>query len=61
MIFEFQSREGASPSVYKKDEDLKLLSSLMSSISEKFDLPEGKLSEEILPLLFSELSPGTGK
>jgi hypothetical protein len=58
MIFEFQSREGASPNVYNKEKDLKLLSSLMSSISEKFDLPEGKIDEEILPLLFSELSPG---
>jgi hypothetical protein len=58
MIFEFQSREGSSPNVSRKEKDLELLSSLQSSISEKFDLPEGKISEEILPLLFSELSPG---
>ena len=58
MIFEFQSREGASPNVNRRERDLDLLSSLHESISEKFDLPEGKISEEILPLLFSELSPG---
>ena len=58
MIFEFQSREGSSPNFSRKEKDLELLSSLQSSITEKFDLPKGKISEEILPLLFSELSPG---
>jgi hypothetical protein len=58
MLFEFQSREGASPSVYQKEKHLELLASLLESVSQKFDLPEGKISEEILPLLFSELSPG---
>ena len=38
-------------------DDMKLLTSLRDSIISKYSLPEKKIPEEILPMLFSELSP----
>ena len=40
-----------------RDGDMKLLTSLRDSIISKFGLPEKKIPEDILPMLFSELSP----
>ena len=40
-----------------RENDMKLLSSLRDSIISKFGLPEKKIPEDILPMLFSELSP----
>lgn len=57
ILMEFQSREGCSPRVENRKADLELLTSLRSSIISKYSLPEKKIPEEILPMLFSELSP----
>ena len=57
ILLEFQSREGCSPRAETRDGDMKLLTSLRDSIISKFGLPEKKIPEEILPMLFSELSP----
>ena len=57
ILMEFQSREGCSPRSQMRDEDMKLLSSLRESIISKYSLPENKIPEDILPMLFSELSP----
>ena len=56
VLFEFQSREGRSPSASTRESDLALLSSLCASVSAKFGLPEGKMeaAEAALPLLFAE-------
>jgi ubiquitin-like 1-activating enzyme E1 A len=54
---EFKSREGCSPRAQNRDEDMKLLSSLRDSITTKFGLPDNKIPVDILPMLFSELSP----
>ena len=40
-----------------RDEDMKLLISLKDSIISKYGLPDKKIPDEILPMLFSELSP----
>lgn len=56
VLFEFQSREGRSPKVGEtKESDLKLLQSLRTSVGEKFSLPEDKIPEEMIPMLFSEV------
>ncbi len=57
VLYEFQSREGRSPDKANRDKDLSLLKSLCDSITEKFGLPAGKLTADMLDLLFSELSP----
>jgi ubiquitin-like 1-activating enzyme E1 A len=57
VLMEFQSREGCSPRAQNRDEDMKLLSSLRDSITTKFGLPDNKIPVDILPMLFSELSP----
>merc|ERR1719211_508086 len=57
ILLEFQSREGCSPRSGMREDDMKLLSSLRDSIISKFGLPEKKIPEDILPMLFSELSP----
>ncbi len=57
VLFEFQSREGRSPSSASKDKDLELLSALRSSVTAKFSLPESKIPEPALELLFAEASP----
>ena len=54
---EFQSREGCSPRPESRAEDMKLLTSLRESIISKYSLPEKKIPEAVLPMLFSELSP----
>jgi len=57
ILMEFQSREGCSPRAQMKQDDMKLLASLRDSIISKYSLPEKKIPEEVLPMLFSELSP----
>merc|ERR1712012_833949 len=57
ILLEFQSREGCSPRADMRDEDMKLLISLKDSIISKYGLPDKKTPDEILPMLFSELSP----
>ena len=58
VLYEFQSREGRSPALASEENDLKLLGELADSVTEKFGLPEGKISAEaILPQLFGETSP----
>jgi len=57
ILLEFQSREGCSPRADMRDEDMKLLISLKDSIISKYGLPDKKIPDEILPMLFSELSP----
>jgi len=57
ILLEFQSREGCSPRSQMRKDDMKLLTSLRESIISKYSLPENKIPEEILPMLFSELSP----
>merc|ERR1711997_107801 len=57
ILLEFQSREGCSPRAKMRKDDMKLLTSLRESIISKYSLPENKIPEEILPMLFSELSP----
>lgn len=57
ILLEFQSREGCSPRSSMREEDMKLLTSLRSSIISKYSLPESKIPADILPMLFSELSP----
>jgi len=57
ILLEFQSREGCSPRAQMRKDDMKLLTSLRESIISKYSLPENKIPEEILPMLFSELSP----
>merc|ERR1712241_314850 len=57
ILMEFQSREGCSPRAYMRQDDMKLLTRLRESIISKYSLPENKIPEEILPMLFSELSP----
>ena len=48
---------GCSPRADMRDEDMKLLISLKDSIISKYGLPDKKIPDEILPMLFSELSP----
>ena len=57
VLYEFQSREGRSPKSSSREADLKLLSSLCESVCNKFNLPGGKLPEDLNELLFSEVSP----
>merc|ERR1712018_1117311 len=57
ILLEFQSREGCSPRAQMRQNDMKLLTSLRESIISKYGLPENKIPAEILPMLFSELSP----
>merc|ERR1719461_26810 len=57
ILLEFQSREGCSPRAEMRSEDMKLLTSLKDSIVSKFGLPDKKIPDEILPMLFAELSP----
>ena len=57
ILLEFQSREGCSPRAEMRDNDMKLLTSLRDSIISKFGLPDKKIPDEILPMLFAELSP----
>jgi len=62
VLFEFQSREGCSPRISHRDDDLTLLKRLRDDVAQKLELPTGnKLTNEdgdkMLPLLFSELSP----
>ena len=57
ILMEFQSREGCSPRAEMRAEDMKLLTSLKESITSKYGLPEKKIPDEILPMLFAELSP----
>ena len=62
VLFGFQSREGCSPRVAHRDEDMGLLKRLRDDIAQKLELPTGhKLTNEdgdkMLTLLFSELSP----
>lgn len=57
ILLEFQSREGCSPRADMREEDMKLLTSLKDSIISKYGLPAKKIPDEILPMLFSELSP----
>ena len=57
MLFDFQAREGRSPSLETEEADLKLLGELVGAVSESLELPQGKIKEEILPLLFGETSP----
>ena len=57
ILLEFQSREGCSPRFNMREEDLKLLKSLRESITSKYNLADNKIPEDIIPMLFSELSP----
>jgi len=57
VLYEFQSREGRSPQMATREGDLKLLESLADSVASKFGLPEGKMSKDLPPMLFTELSP----
>merc|ERR1712241_1020307 len=57
ILLEFQSREGCSPRADMRENDMKLLTSLRDSIISKFGLPDKKIPDEILPMLFAELSP----
>jgi len=62
VLFEFQSRDGCSPRLTHRDEDMGLLKRLRDDIARKLELPSGnKLTNEdgdqMLTLLFSELSP----
>ncbi len=58
VLFEFQSREGRSPSEEAREDDLRLLRRLAASVADKFGLPETARSTQAvaaaLPLLFSE-------
>lgn len=62
VLFEFQSKEGCSPRVAKREADIELLKQLRADVAKKLELPEkNKLVNEdgdkLLELLFSELSP----
>ena len=56
-MYEFISREGRNPSETNHESDLKLLLDLRRSVESKYGLPENKIPEESLELLFNELSP----
>lgn len=57
VLLEFQSREGRSPDLKTEEADLKLLGELADSVSKTLELPEGKIKEDVLSLLFGETSP----
>ena len=57
ILFEFVAQTGYKPRPANKNEDLEKMKELRTSTLEKMKIPVTKVSDEMLGLLFGELSP----
>ncbi|XP_040570905.1 LOW QUALITY PROTEIN: SUMO-activating enzyme subunit 1 [Lepeophtheirus salmonis] len=57
VVQDFYTNHGSLPLPEKKSEHIPLLHKIRDKITRDYDLPEGKIPETIIPMLFGELAP----